>query len=135
MLTMVLSFSYHQVAIASVSDGIAADDDNSKLNIPLRSRTGLSGKFHFSFTSFRGPCQYLCPSLPTTRALKGTGVTYATLPMGADHTSGLVLPDPSNADNNPTASSGQVPVSAFVQTYIAAVDSLGPCIFASQMQR
>lgn len=64
------------------------------------------------------------------RVLKGTGVTYATSPMGADHTSGLVLPSPAMPDYNPAAPSGQAPVSAFVQTYIAAIDSLGLCIFA-----
>jgi aldehyde:ferredoxin oxidoreductase len=65
------------------------------------------------------------------RVLKGTGVTYATCPMGADHTCGNALPSPANPDYNPTASSGQAPVSGFLQWYFAAIDSLGMCLFAS----
>ena len=40
------------------------------------------------------------------RLLKGTGVTYATSPMGADHTCGNALPSPANPDYNPAASDG-----------------------------
>jgi len=65
------------------------------------------------------------------RVLKGTGVTYATSPMGADHTAGNALPSPANPTYNPTASTGQAPVSAFLQWYFAAIDSLGICLFAS----
>lgn len=65
------------------------------------------------------------------RVLKGTGVTYATSPMGADHTCGNALPSPANPDYNPTASTGQAPVSGFLQWYFAAIDSLGMCLFAS----
>lgn len=65
------------------------------------------------------------------RVLKGTGVTYSTSPMGADHTAGNALPSPANPDYNPAASSGQGPVSGFLQWYFAAIDSLGMCLFAS----
>jgi aldehyde:ferredoxin oxidoreductase len=65
------------------------------------------------------------------RVLKGTGVTYATSPMGADHTCGNALPSPANPDYNPTASTGQAPVSGFLQWYFAAIDTLGVCLFAS----
>jgi len=65
------------------------------------------------------------------RVLKGTGVTYATCPMGADHTAGNALPSPANPTYNPTASTGQAPVSGFLQWYFAAIDSLGICLFAS----
>ncbi len=65
------------------------------------------------------------------RVLKGTGVTYSTSPMGADHTCGNALPSPANPDYNPTASTGQGPVSGFLQWYFAAVDTLGICLFAS----
>ncbi len=36
MLTLVLNFNYHQIKLISVSDGIIADDDNSKLGIHIR---------------------------------------------------------------------------------------------------
>lgn len=65
------------------------------------------------------------------RVLKGTGVTYATSPMGADHTCGNAIPSPANPDYNPAASTGQARVSGFLQCYHAAIDSLGMCLFPS----
>jgi len=65
------------------------------------------------------------------RGLKGTGVTYATSPMGADHTCGNALPSPANPDYDHTAAVGQGPVSQFLQRYYAAIDSLGLCLFAA----
>lgn len=64
------------------------------------------------------------------RILKGTGVTYATSTMGADHTCGNALPSPANPAYNPSAGKGQAPVSQFLQYYFAAIDSLGMCLFA-----
>ena len=65
------------------------------------------------------------------RVLKGTGVTYASSTMGADHTCGNALPSPANPDYNPSAPTGQGPVSKFLQAFFAAIDSLGMCLFAS----
>ncbi|MCX7965922.1 MAG: hypothetical protein N2596_04785 [Syntrophorhabdaceae bacterium] len=65
------------------------------------------------------------------RVLKGTGVTYATSTMGADHTCGNALPSPANPEYNPLSPTGQGPVSSFLQRYFAAIDSLGLCLFAS----
>lgn len=65
------------------------------------------------------------------RVLKGTGVTYSTSPMGADHTCGNALPSPANPEYNPTVSTGQSQISGFLQWYFAAIDSLGLCLFAS----
>jgi aldehyde:ferredoxin oxidoreductase len=65
------------------------------------------------------------------RVLKGTGVTYATSPMGADHTCGNALPSPANPGYDPGSPSGQNQVSEFLQSYFAAVDTLGMCLFAS----
>jgi aldehyde:ferredoxin oxidoreductase len=62
------------------------------------------------------------------RILKGLGVTFATSPMGADHTAGIVLPGPHDPTYNPVASSGQAPKSQFMQSWMAAVDSLGLCM-------
>ena len=60
------------------------------------------------------------------RAIKGTGVTYATSPQGADHTSGLTIR--ANIDHlNPE---GQVEVSRTAQFKSAGYDSLGVCAFA-----
>ena len=65
------------------------------------------------------------------RGLKGTGVTYATSPMGADHTCGNAIPNPLNPQYSPTSSKGQGQMSKFLQIYHAAIDSLGICLFAS----
>ncbi len=61
------------------------------------------------------------------RALKGTGVTYATSPMGADHTAGNTLGDESV---NPYKKEGQVELSTTMQVGMATFDNLGMCIFA-----
>ena len=72
-----------------------------------------------------------CLAAYDPRSLKGTGVTYATSTMGADHTCGNAIPNPANPAYNPSASTGQGPVSQFLQSYFAAIDSLGMCLFAS----
>lgn len=72
-----------------------------------------------------------CLSGYDPRVLKGTGVTYATSPMGADHTCGNALPSPANPAYNPSAATGQAPVSQFLQRYFAAIDTLGLCLFAA----
>jgi len=71
-----------------------------------------------------------CLSAYDPRGLKGLGVTYATSPMGGDHTSGIVLPNPGNPSYNPGSPTGQAAPSQFMQIYMAAVDSLGLCMMA-----
>ena len=61
------------------------------------------------------------------RALKGTGVTYATSPMGADHTAGNSLGNPTV---DPTKKEGQVQLSTNLQVGMATFDNLGLCIFS-----
>ena len=61
------------------------------------------------------------------RALKGTGVTYATSPMGADHTAGNALGNPTV---DPYKKEGQVELSTTLQAGMATFDNLGMCIFA-----
>jgi aldehyde:ferredoxin oxidoreductase len=65
------------------------------------------------------------------RALKGTGVTYATTPMGADHTCGNILPGPNMPGYDPNVPEGQAQMSQAVQSWFAAVDSIGLCLFPS----
>lgn len=60
------------------------------------------------------------------RAIKGTGVTYATSPQGADHTSGLTI----RAKVNHLDPKGQVDLSRTAQINMAGYDTLGACIFA-----
>ncbi len=68
------------------------------------------------------------------RAIKGIGVTYATSPMGADHTSGYAV-----ATNimrvggfvDPLKPEGQVDLSRNLQIATAAIDATGLCVFVA----
>ncbi len=75
-------------------------------------------------------------SLPAydPRAVKGVGVTYATSPMGADHTAGYavcqnVLKVGGKID--PLKKEGNVEVSKNLQIATAAIDSTGLCLFVA----
>jgi aldehyde:ferredoxin oxidoreductase len=60
------------------------------------------------------------------RAIKGTGVTYATSPQGADHTAGLTIrAKVDHLDPGPQAA-----LSRSAQVNMAGYDTLGACIFA-----
>ena len=68
------------------------------------------------------------------RSVKGIGVTYATSPMGADHTAGYsvtanVLGVGGNVD--PLSPEGQVELSRNLQFATAAIDSAGLCLFVA----
>lgn len=60
------------------------------------------------------------------RSIKGTGVTYATTPQGADHTCGLTI----RAQINHLDPNMQIEVSRNAQFNMAGYDTLGACIFA-----
>ncbi|MEJ2513570.1 MAG: aldehyde ferredoxin oxidoreductase C-terminal domain-containing protein [Anaerolineales bacterium] len=60
------------------------------------------------------------------RVIKGTGVTYATSPQGADHTSGLTI----RAKVDHQDPEGQAKLSRNAQINMAGYDTLGACIFA-----
>ena len=60
------------------------------------------------------------------RSIKGTGVTYATTPQGADHTCGLTI----RAQINHLDPNVQVEVSRNAQFNMAGYDTIGACIFA-----
>lgn len=61
------------------------------------------------------------------RALKGTGVTYATSPQGADHTTGLTI----RAKIDHLDPKGQVETSRSGQINVAGYDTLGVCAFGT----
>lgn len=60
------------------------------------------------------------------RSIKGTGVTYATTPQGADHTCGLTI----RAQVNHLDPNAQRDVSLNAQLNMAGYDTIGACIFA-----
>jgi aldehyde:ferredoxin oxidoreductase len=63
------------------------------------------------------------------RALQGNAVTYATTPMGADHTAGNLV-GPSMAGRlDPLKPEGQVEASRNAQIRVAALDASGLCVF------
>jgi len=67
------------------------------------------------------------------RAIQGMAVTYATTPMGADHTAGWVVDQNLEAFGGtvePHGSEGQVEISRNTQIHMAAVDAVGICDFA-----
>ncbi|MEX1378082.1 MAG: aldehyde ferredoxin oxidoreductase C-terminal domain-containing protein [Eubacteriales bacterium] len=63
------------------------------------------------------------------RSLKGTGVTQATSPMGADHTAGNSLGAIPVLD--PRSNDGQLKLSTMMQKEMANADNMGICLFAS----
>jgi aldehyde:ferredoxin oxidoreductase len=60
------------------------------------------------------------------RSIKGTGLTYATTPQGADHTAGLTI----RAKIDHLDPNGQKDASLNAQLNMAGYDTLGACIFA-----
>lgn len=66
------------------------------------------------------------------RTVKGMAITYATTPMGADHTAGYAVA--TNILNvggsvDPLSKDGQVELSRNLQIATAAIDSTGMCLF------
>ena len=62
------------------------------------------------------------------RALKGNGVTYASSPMGADHTAGNAFGARNEVD--PLGTEGQRELSLKLQLGAAMLDTTGVCLFA-----
>jgi aldehyde:ferredoxin oxidoreductase len=67
------------------------------------------------------------------RAMQGNAVTYATSPMGADHTAGNVLAEYFTGRLDPLKTEGQVEASRRHQIMMAVVDSIGLCVLASHV--
>ncbi len=66
------------------------------------------------------------------RSVKGIGVTYATTPMGADHTAGYAIATnilKVGGDVDPLSTEGQIELSRNLQIATAAIDSTGMCLF------
>jgi aldehyde:ferredoxin oxidoreductase len=65
------------------------------------------------------------------RAMQGNAVTYATSPMGADHTAGNVIGEYLSQALDPLKADGQVEASRNTQIAMASVDCTGLCLLAS----
>lgn len=75
-------------------------------------------------------------SLPAydPRAVKGVGVTYATTPMGADHTAGYAVTTNIlgiGGTLDPLKPEGQIELSRNLQIATASVDATGLCLFVA----
>lgn len=64
------------------------------------------------------------------RAMQGNGVTFATSPMGADHTAGNVIGEYLEQKLDPLNPEGQVEASRNLQIATAAADCTGLCFMA-----
>lgn len=65
------------------------------------------------------------------RRLPANGVTYATSPMGADHTAGNLIGEYLSGALDPENQEGHVEASRNIQPVMAFVDCIGLCLFAS----
>ncbi len=68
------------------------------------------------------------------RAVKGIGVTYATTPMGADHTAGYAVASnilKVGGDVHPLKPEGQAELSQAFQVATAVIDTVGLCLFVA----
>ncbi|KIX15362.1 aldehyde ferredoxin oxidoreductase family protein [Dethiosulfatarculus sandiegensis] len=68
------------------------------------------------------------------RSVKGLGVTYATTPMGADHTAGYATTAnilKVGGDVDPLKSQGQIELSQGLQVATASIDTAGLCLFVA----
>jgi aldehyde:ferredoxin oxidoreductase len=65
------------------------------------------------------------------RGMQGNAVTYATSPMGADHTAGNVMGEYLTGALDALKPEGQVEASTNTQVAMAAVDCTGLCLLAS----
>lgn len=65
------------------------------------------------------------------RAMQGNAVTYATSPMGADHTAGNVIGEYVSGALDPLKPEGQVEASRNAQIAVASIDCTGLCLLAS----
>ena len=117
---------------AGVEELIAEVGKGTPLGRILGSGAGLVGKV---FGVHRVPV-VKNQALPAydPRAVKGVGVTYATSPMGADHTAGYAVA--TNIMNvggqvDPLKSEGQVELSSSLQAVTAFIDTAGLCLFVA----
>jgi aldehyde:ferredoxin oxidoreductase len=65
------------------------------------------------------------------RAMQGNGVTFATCPMGADHTAGNLVGEYLVGALDPLKKEGQVETSRNLQIGVAAIDCTGMCFMAA----
>ena len=67
------------------------------------------------------------------RGMQGNGVTYATSPMGADHTAGNLVGQYLGGNINPLGAEGQVEASRAAQIAMAGLDCTGLCLLAGSV--
>ena len=116
-------------AVKAAMQGIS---DGTPLGRIIGCGTATTGRV---FGVRRVPC-VKGQSLPAydPRAVKGVGVTYATTPMGADHTAGYAVTAnilSCGGKVDPLKPEGQIELSRNLQIATASVDSVGLCLFTA----
>jgi len=134
------------VALGVAMEGGMLDWGDGKAAIDLLSKVGAyapEGKIIGNGAHFTGEALGVArvpvvkkQALPAydPRSCKGVGVTYATTPMGADHTAGYgvtanILSVGGSVD--PTKKEGNVELSQGLQVATAAIDAAGLCLFVA----
>ncbi len=116
-------------------DGQAAIDmmeeiaSGTEVGIALGNSPDAVGK-HFNHTRIPTVKQQSIAAYDP-RGMQGNGVTYATSPMGADHTAGNVIGEYLAGNLDPVKPEGQMEASRNTQIAMAAVDCIGICLLAS----
>lgn len=132
--------------MAVAMDGGVLPWGDGKAGIELLKKVGSSdpmGRIIGNGTDFAGQA-FGVDRLPTVkgqglpaydpRSVKGVGVTYATTPMGGDHTAGYAVATnilKVGGDVDPLSKEGQVELSKNLQIATAAIDALGLCLFVA----
>ncbi len=116
-------------AVKAAMQGIS---DGTPLGRIIGCGTATTGRV---FGVRRVPC-VKGQSLPAydPRVVKGVGVTYATTPMGADHTAGYAVTAnilSCGGKVDPLKPEGQIELSRNLQIATASVDSVGLCLFTA----
>ncbi|WP_027722445.1 aldehyde ferredoxin oxidoreductase family protein [Maridesulfovibrio zosterae] len=133
-------------AMAVAMDGGVLEWGDSKGGIELLKKVGSSdpiGRIIGNGADFTGQA-FGVDRIPTVkgqglpaydpRSVKGVGVTYATTPMGGDHTAGYAVATnilKVGGDVDPLSKEGQVELSKNLQIATASIDALGLCLFVA----
>ncbi|TIH19987.1 aldehyde ferredoxin oxidoreductase [Marinifilum sp. JC120] len=132
--------------MAVAMDGGVLNWGDSKAGIELLKKIGSSdamGRIIGNGADFAGQA-FGVDRIPTVkgqglpaydpRSVKGVGVTYATTPMGGDHTAGYAVATnilKVGGDVDPLSKEGQIELSKNLQIATATIDGLGLCLFVA----
>ncbi len=132
------------IAVAMEGGVINFGDEEGALDLMDEIRKGTPlGRILVNGTEFTGKA-FGVSRIPTVkgqampaydpRAIKGIGVTYATTPMGADHTAGYAIATEIlsvGGEADPLEKEGKATLSRNLQRSTAVIDTTGYCLFTA----